>query len=204
MGRLIQTKEPTIPGRSPIIDSRIFSRPWYSRSSLSWSDSQKFDPADWSSRISPGGRGPSGSLLIAALCLLKLLRGDCDPPLVVDVIGKPLALEHARDLDQVVRAIPTAGTEVGTLRGGQRPDAQVAQEHQYHDRDGGQPPANRRAPGHHRRRSRCNREPKRPRAKSEDNQVNLPINPPPDDRNRSAYASVRTSRVQRRSGRARR
>jgi len=31
------------------------------------------------------------------------------------------------------------------------------------------------------RRSRCNREPKRPRAKSADNQVNLPINPPPDD-----------------------
>ena len=48
------------------------------------------------------------------------------------------------------------------------------------------------------RRSRCNREPKRPRAKSEDNQVNLPINPPPDDRNRSACANVRTSRVQER------
>src|SRR5271157_6067453 len=53
------------------------------------------------------------------------------------------------------------------------------------------------------RRSRCNREPKRPRAESEDNQVNLPINPPPDDRNRSACASVRTARVRRRSGRAR-
>src|SRR5208337_5565722 len=53
------------------------------------------------------------------------------------------------------------------------------------------------------RRSRCNREPKRPRAESEDNQVNLPINPPPDDSNRSACASVRTARVQRRSGRAR-
>ena len=196
LGTVDQDDEPTIPSSS-LITSRGSSPP------LLFPDfaiAGRFPDAR--AAADRGSRSGKRAQLELGHCprgRLELVGGHGDPPLIVDPIVDPQAIERATDLDQVVRREPSARGEVGVRRRRQGRGGQVAEQQEDAIAAAASPQRTVGRWARTDRRAFSTQGRTRPRAGSGDDCWELRIDPPPDYCDRSARTQLGPTGPQRSS-----